>query len=335
VERAFVTGGSGFLGGYLIEALTARGVAVRALARSEGSAAAVTRRGAKPVSGDIHGPHALRDGMTGCDVVFHCAARLGQVGKLEDFVRDNVDGTQAVLDATRSAGVARFVHVSTEAVLAAGRPLVDVDETVPRPPDACRPYGYTKGLAEERVLAADGDGLATVIVRPRLIWGRGDTTLLPTLVDAARSGRFAWFAGGHYLTSTCHVRNVVAGMLLAAERGRGAGIYFLTDGPPSEFRDFIGEMIRTQGAEPGDRSIPLAVARALAAGAELAWRALPLKGEPPLTRTTIALAAQQVTVVDRRAREELGYDPPVSREQGMAELRADAPSSSPAAPAAG
>jgi nucleoside-diphosphate-sugar epimerase len=321
---AFVTGGSGFLGGQLIETLTAAGsVKVRALARSDAAAARVGERGAEPVAGDIHDRDALTIGMQGCDVVYHCAARLGQWGKLEPFFHDNVEGTQTVLDSAAGAGVARVVHVSTEAVLATGRPLVDVDETVPRPPNACRPYGYTKGLAEERVLAASRAGLHAVIVRPRFIWGRGDTTLLPQITEACRKGQFAWFGGGHYLTSTCHVRNVVTGMLAAARRGRAGGIYFLTDGPPVQFREMIGELVRSQGVEPPDRSIPLPLARALAASMELAWGVLRRPGEPPLTRSTIALGAVQVTVVDRLAREEIGYDPGVTRAAGIAELRAD------------
>jgi nucleoside-diphosphate-sugar epimerase len=320
MAQVFVTGGSGFLGGELIGALRARGDVVTALARSATAEARVRELGAEPVLGDIHDRGALEAGMAGCNVVYHCAARLGQWGPLEQFVHDNVEGTQTVLDAARAAAVARVVHVSTEAVLADGRPLVDVDESVPRPPNACRPYGFTKGLAEERVLAASRDGLACVIVRPRFIWGRGDATLLPSIVDACRKGRFAWFGDGHYLTSTCHVGNVAAGMIDAAERGEPGEIYFLTDGEDVDFRDFVTAMLRTQGVEPPERKVALGVARLVAGLGEAAWRVLPLRGEPPLTRTTIALVAQQVTVVDRKARERIGYAPAVTREQGLAQL---------------
>jgi nucleoside-diphosphate-sugar epimerase len=318
----FVTGGSGFLGGELIRTLVAGGESVAALARSEAAAKTVSELGASPIAGDIHDRSALSAGMAGADLVYHCAARLGQYGPIREFIHDNVDGTQSVLDSARAVGVRRFVHVSTEAVLADGKPIVDADESAPRPRDVCRPYGLTKGMAEDRVLAANGEGLETVIVRPRFIWGEGDTTLLPELVNACRSGRFAWFGDGRYLTSTCHVSNVVAGMLAAAARGTPGAIYFLTDGPPVEFRSFISEMVATQGVTAPDRTIPLALARLAAAALESAWTLLQRADEPPLTRTTIALGAQQVTVSDRRAREELGYEPPVTREAGLAGLRA-------------
>src|SRR5262249_46121152 len=158
-------------------------------------------------------------------VVFHAAAKVEEWGDPEDFHRVTVGGTEAALAAARAAGVKRFVHVSSEAVLVGGGPIIDVDETRPRPSRNLGPYPPTKALPEERLVAANGAALKTVIVRPRFIWGRGDTAVLPKLVDAVKSGRFMWIAGGRYRTSTCHVANVVEGMLLAAERGGGGEIY--------------------------------------------------------------------------------------------------------------
>jgi nucleoside-diphosphate-sugar epimerase len=320
--RAFVTGGSGFVGRNLIAALRERGDEVFALARSDAAAAAVRQAGAQPVPSDLSDEAALRAGMAGCDVVFHAAAQVGDWGRYEDFYRVNVLGTSHVLAAARAAGVPRLVHVGTEAVLVGigARRIVQADETWPR---AARPLGLyplTKGLAEERVLAANGPDLATVIVRPRLIWGSGDTTVLPQLVRAVRAGQFMWIDGGRYLTSTCHVANVCEGLILAAERGRGGEIYFLTDGAPVEVRSFCTALLRTQGLEPGDRSLPRPVVRAIAWAAELAWRGLRLKGAPPITRTAVRLIGEEVTVSDAKARRELGYASTVSREAGLAEM---------------
>ena len=321
MERTFVTGGSGFVGRNLIAALTERGVGVRALARSAGAAEIVRRAGAEPVRGDLEDEEALLRAMAGCDVTFHVAALLDDWGRYEDSYRVNVAGTENVLSAARRAGVSRVVHVSTEAVLVDGNPIVDADETVPRPRRPLGPYAQTKAIAEERVLAADSSGLATVIVRPRFIWGRGDTTLLPVLVESVRQGRWRWIGGGHFPTSTCHVANVCEGLILAAERGRGGEIYFLTDGSPVEFRAFVSELLRTQGVEPTGGTIPRRVARVLAWGGELAWRTLRLKGAPPLTRMTLGLVGQEVTVNDAKARRELGYTSAVSREAGLSAMR--------------
>ena len=320
----FVTGGSGFVGREVISALVARGVPVRALARSGRAEAAVAAQGAMPVPGDLSSVTAMRNGMAGCAGVVHAAAKVDVWGPREEFARDTIEGTRNALRAAEAAGVPRFVHVGTEAVLAGGPPIVNADETWPYPAIPNGPYPWSKGQAERDVLAADMAGFTTVSVRPRFIWGRGDTSLLPALLAAMQSGSWAWFDGGRHRSSTCHVRNVVEGILLAAERGRGGQAYFLTDGAPVEFRDFLTRMAATQGVMAPARQAPLWVARAVAAGGEFAWNSFSIKGRPPVTRTMINLMFQEVTVNDRKARDELGYVGHVSIEQGLAELRDDA-----------
>jgi len=319
---AFVTGGSGFLGRHLIAALRAEGRPVRALARSEASARAVREAGADPVAGDLDDEAALREGMRGCDRAFHAAAYVKGWGPREEFHRATVQGTERVIAAARAAGVRRLVHVSTEAVLAGGGSLANVDETRPRPRRPVGLYPWSKGLAEARVEAANGaGGLETVIVRPRFIWGAGDTSLLPQFEAAVKEGRFAWIAGGRYPTQTCHVRNVCEGALEAALRGAPGAAYFLTDGAPVEMRAFLTAMLATRGVDPGAKSVPRWVARLYALACEAAWTLLPLAGEPPLTRTALLLMGEEVTPLDARARREIGYEGRVTREAGLAEMR--------------
>lgn len=321
--EAFVTGGSGFVGRNLIRALRSRGHAVRALARSRDAESAVADAGAEPVRGDLDDAD-LSEAMRGCDVVYHAAARVGDFGPESEFLRVNVQGTEHVLRAARRAKVPRFVHVSTEAVLVGGPPIVRADESWPLPERPIGPYPKTKGMAERAVLAACGPDLAAMIVRPRFIWGRDDSTLLPRLVEAVRKGQFAWFDGGRYLTSTCHVANCCEGMILAAEHGRSGESYFLTDGAPVEFRNFITRLLATKGVTPGNRSVPRGVARAVGAAAEAFWRTFRLAGSPPLTRTAVRLVGEEVTVVDAKARRELGYQARISVEEGLRELEAAA-----------
>ncbi|HEY7456863.1 MAG TPA: NAD-dependent epimerase/dehydratase family protein [Solirubrobacterales bacterium] len=316
----FVTGGSGFIGGRLIDRLVGEGQAVRALARSEEAAERVAALGAEPVRGDIGDRASVAAAAQGCDVAFHLAAQLGEWGPWEDFERGNVEGTRNVLAACAEAGVSRFVHCGTEAALMAGEPLVGVDETAPLRPDSPAPYPATKAKAELAVRDANRNGFETVVVRPRFVWGRGDTTLLPEMVKTVEAGKWAWVGGGRNVTETTHVDNVVEGLLLAAERGRPGEAYFVTDGEPVVFREFVTALLATQEVEPPGRSLPGWTAAPLAKVAEAAWRLLPLKGDPPMTSFRSWLLTQECTIDISKARTELGYFPLVSHDQGLADL---------------
>jgi nucleoside-diphosphate-sugar epimerase len=330
MQRAFVSGGSGFLGRTLIAELTARGVAVRALARSDAAAAAVRAAGAEPVRGDLDDRAALDAGAAGCDVVFHTAAIVDDWGDAATFERVNVAGTERMLAAARAAAVPRFVHVSTEAVLAGPEPIRNATENTPKPREPYGPYARTKSLAEDLVRAANAPGFATVVVRPRFVWGRGDTSVLPKLVAAVRAGRFRWIDGGNYPTSATHVRNAVEGLILAAERGQPGEIYFVTDGRPVAFRAFVTEMLGTQGVTPGGRSLPRRVAWRMASVVEAIWRTFGFRAAPPITRMVVKMMGEEVTIDDSKARRELGYTGRVSFEEGIREMRGPR---SPAAPA--
>jgi nucleoside-diphosphate-sugar epimerase len=319
--KVFVTGGSGFVGRNLIATLLARGDSVVALARSLSAMQTVRELGAEPLAGDLVDVAAMTAGMSGAAVVYHCAAKVEDWGDPAEFQRVNVDGTAHVLDAARQAKVRRVVHVSTEAVLADGTPIHNADETRPRAQKPIGLYPSSKGAAEALALEGNRDGLEVVVVRPRFIWGKGDTAILPKLIEVMRKGQFAWIGGGRYLTSTCHVRNVCEGALLAAERGVPGEIYFLTDGEPVEFRGFISSMAATQGVDAGSRSIPYGLVYALAWSSELAWRLLRLSGRPLVSRMAVILTGNEVTVNDAKARRELGYQSLVTREAGLAEMK--------------
>jgi nucleoside-diphosphate-sugar epimerase len=321
-QAAFVTGGSGFIGGRLIERLVANGIRVRALARSDRSVAAVEALGAEAVRGDLSDVDAITAGAQGTDTAYHLAANTEIWGPWKDFVRDNVTGTQNALAGTRAAGVSRFVHCGTEAALIAGEPLRSVDETAPLRPDSKAPYAATKARAEQAVRDANGNGFETVVIRPRFVWGAGDTTLLPSMIEMVKSGRFAWIGGGTQLTDVTHVDNVIEGLQLGAREGRGGEAYFVTDGEPVVFRDFVSALLDTQGVKAPGRSIPTWVAGPVAAACEGLWRTAPLPGAPPLTRFAYWISSQECTIDIAKARRELGYRPVKVRAEGLAELRA-------------
>lgn len=319
--NVFVTGGSGYVGRNLIRALVARGDAVRALARSDASVKAVEALGAVAVGGDLLDEAALGAGLAGCDWLVHAAADTGQTSGNAAQERINVDGTRLLFRLARDRGVRRAVHVSTEAVLADGAPLVRVDETTRFPEKFAGGYSRSKALAEQAALDGNGGGLDVMVVRPRMVWGRDDTTLMPAFIKAAESGQLAWIDGGRFLTSTTHVDNLVHALVLALEKGRAGRVYFVSDGDPVPFRDFVTELLSTQNVKAPSREVPRWLAKGLTSVSRLVETVSGGRRLGPLPLQTFALMAHEVTVNDARAREELGYAPVMPRTKGLEALK--------------
>jgi len=322
MKTAFITGGSGFVGRNLIRSLIDAGYAVTGLARSDASARMIQQLGALVVRGDVLDERALRQGMAGCGAMIHAAADTNHAAGADAAQeRVNVEGTRTVFCAARNAGVQRALHISTESVLADGRPIRMADETAPYPRRHAGGYSRTKARAERAALEEARPGFSVCAIRPRFIWGRDDSTALPQLVEATRTGKLQWIAGGEYLTSTTHVDNVVVGAIAALERGRTGETYFLTDGAPLPFRTFVSELLRTQGVEPPTRSVPRWAVRALVGFGALVQRVSGGSIRPMMSAQEYATVAHEVTVNDTKARRELGYAPAMTIERGMAELR--------------
>jgi hypothetical protein len=316
--RVFVTGATGFIGGEIARVLAPRHT-VLAMSRSAAGDEVVKRLGAIPARGDLL---TLEPGqLPACDAVVHCAAWVEPWGKREDYWRANVEGTERVLTAAKAAGAKRFVHMSTEAVLWRGQHLRDVIETHPYPKKTPYLYAETKAEAERRVLAANEPGsLATIVLRPRFVWGPGDRTIVPEARAMVERGAFVWLDGGRARTSTTHVANLAHATALALEKGRGGEIYFVTDGDTTDFRTFLTRLLGAHGVSLPDRSLPSWLVRPLAALVETFWRALGPEGPPPLTRHAVDLLACDCVVRDDKARRELGYKPVVRVDEGLREL---------------
>lgn len=316
--RIFVTGASGFVGGAATERLVAAGHDVRAMSRSEKSDAKIAALGGKPVRCDLEDVTAAN--IADAEVVIHCAAFVEQWGPRDAWKRFNVDGTARMLAAAREAGVKRFVHISTEAALYYGQHLRGVDETYPLAPHSPYPYSSTKAQAEQLVRAANAPGFETIALRPRFIWGPGDTTLLPVIEAMAKSGQFMWVNGGRGMTSTTHIANLVHAIELALTKGRVGEAYFILDDGVRPMREIMIGMAASRGVALPDKSVPGWVADAIGAMCETLWRTFPLKGEPPLTRFGAMIMSRDAILKDDKARAVMGYAPVISVEEGLRTL---------------
>lgn len=302
MARAFVTGGSGFIGKVLVRRLLEEGHSVGVLVRREASAATVSALGAEPVRGELSDPTTWRDSVTGSDVVFHLAAETDISADRERHELVTVRGTQAAVDAARYAHVPRFVHCGSEAALLAGDPLVDVDETAPLRPDSEAAYCAVKAVAERIVLDANSADFATVSIRPRFVWGP-DSFLVEGLAAAAKSGRFAWIGGGRHTTDVTFVENAVEGLMLGWRRGRPGQAYFVTDRHRVTLREFLETQFEIHGV-----GVPIPDL-----DAETAAREVPVPARWFL--------GQQCTLRTDRAVAELGYEPVVSHATGLEAVR--------------
>ncbi len=321
IHQVFVTGGSGFVGRNLIRRLRRERLPVAALARSESAANVVAALGATPARGDLLDRDTLVHHLRGCDTLFHAAAVVEEWGPKALYQRINVEGTRVLLEAAAEAGVKTFVLVGTEAIFADGQSsLAALDESVPVPAEPLPRYPATKAASEQLTLAANSEAMRCVSVRPRLIWGNDDTSVLPKLIEAVRDGRWVWPDHGNALTSTTHVENVCEGLLLAARHGRGGEAYFVSDGEPLPYSEFFPRLLSTRGVSMPDKSVPLWMAQAFATTMEALWERLPLKGAPPASRMVVELGAKPVVISHAKAERELGYRPIISRDEGLARL---------------
>ena len=320
---ALVTGGGGFLGGVLVRRLLARGDEVRSYSR--GAYPELAFRGVKVFQGDLADPDTLTAAVTGCDVVFHVAAKAGIWGPYREYYQANVVGTQNVLAACRQAGVRRLVYTSSPSVVFTGADMVGVDESVPYPTHYHAAYPETKARAEQMVLQANRPELATVALRPHLIWGPGDPHLVPRLLARARSGALRRVGQRENLVDSVYVDNAADAHLLAAERlAPGSALagraYFITNGEPLPLWNLIDRILRAGGLPPVTRSVSPAMAYAAGLVLEGVYSVFRLKGEPRMTRFLARELATAHWFDISAARRDLGYEPAVSIDEGMRRL---------------
>jgi nucleoside-diphosphate-sugar epimerase len=315
----FLTGGSGYVGRNLIRHLVAQGIEVTALARSAQAVEVVRALGATPCHADLLDP-GLAGAMAGCRTLVHAAADTSHGRGNADQQRVNVEGTAHLFAAAKAAGIGRAIHISTESVLLDGRPLIAATEQHPLPRRFPGAYSRSKAQAETIALSHASNELHVVCVRPRFVWGRDDTTALPVLVAAARSGQLAWIDGGHYLTSTTHIANLCTGVERAMRYGGNGEIYFITDDAPMPFRTFVSRLLATQGIDAPEKAVPRWLVRTIATIGDALAAATGGRVHLPVSRQDLATMAVEVTLDIGKARRELGYAPVIGLDEGMREL---------------
>jgi nucleoside-diphosphate-sugar epimerase len=318
--KALVTGGGGFLGSAIVRQLLARGD--QAVSFSRGEYPELAELGVEQRRGDLSDLEAVLEAARGCDVVFHVAAKAGIWGDFEEYYRANVTGTENVIEACRRLGIERLVYTGSPSVVFDGSDVEGGDESLPYPAHFEAHYPHTKALAEQAVLAANTPELATVSLRPHLIWGPGDNHLVPRIVAKARAGALKRIGNRPCLVDTVYVENAAEAHLNAADRlqpgSAPAGkAYFISNGEPIPLWEMVNRILAAAGLPPVTRRVSPGLAYGAGVVCETIWKLLHLSGEPPMTRFVAKELATAHWFDISAARADLGYHPRVSIEEGL------------------
>jgi len=321
--KALVTGGGGFLGLLIVKRLRERGIEVRSFSRS--SYPVLESLNVEQINGDLGDDMAVSAAVAGCDVVFHVAAKAGVWGPYRDYHTANVVGTRNVVSACQKHNVNRLIFTSSPSVTFAGTDQEGIDESAPYPRKFLAAYPQTKAMAEQFVLKSNGPDLATVALRPHLIWGPGDPHLIPRLVERARKGKLRRIGSRPNLVDTTYVDNAADAHLAAFDRLAPGSLiagkaYFISNDEPLPVWDFINRILARMNIPPVTRSIPTSVAYSAGAMLEYVYRYLPFLGEPPMTRFVARQLSTSHWFDLTAAKQELGYRPTVTIEEGLRRL---------------
>lgn len=316
--KVLVTGATSKLGSAVAEQLADRGDTVTVLQRRPSG----LRH--REVLADVADAEAVVAALRGHDAVVHLAAKVDIHGPYRDFARTNITGTQAIVEACRRAGVSRLVHVSTPSVAHSGASLVGAPAGPADPERARGHYARSKAVAERLALAADAapDGPATIVVRPHLVWGPGDTQLVGRIIARARAGRLPVVGSGAALIDTTYITNAAEALVAALDRcaeARGQAVV-VSNGEPRPVAELLTAICRAAGVRPPRHAVPSTLARWAGAVVETAWTLRPGSGEPPMTR----FLAEQLSTAHwfdlRHTTELLRWTPRVGIDAGLAAL---------------
>jgi len=318
--KIFLTGASGFVGSHLVQSLIAAGHQVLAHYRSPQSLNIQSQPNLQVWSGDLNDVQSLAQRLQGIDSVIHCAAEMKLWKSKKALHETNVLMTKNIVKAAKQAGVPQFIYMSDASV--AKDPSIaniEVSESRALPSLENFPYSHSKSLAEECVLAAGDETLRTISLRPASIWGNGDL-IDRILGKAANSNQFGWFDQGNYLFSTCYIENLCAAVQKALLSKVNRESFFISDGPPVLFRQWMSQRLLAGHYKVPTLSIPRFLAWPLARFTENGWNYLPLRGEPPLIREMVHLMAHPFSVSIKKAQAQLAYEPIYGMEEGMLEI---------------
>ncbi|WP_375087854.1 2-alkyl-3-oxoalkanoate reductase [Shewanella youngdeokensis] len=336
VSHAFVTGAGGFLGKAICERLMAAGINVTGFAR--GDYPELSAMGVNMVKGDLANETCVTSAMQGCDIVFHVASKAGVWGSKQSYYSPNVDGAKYIINACKKANISQLIYTSTPSVTFTGLDENGCDESAPYAAQYLNYYGESKALAEQMMLAANGDNTAngqvlqTVSLRPHLIWGPGDPHLVPRVLERAKAGRLKLVGKRDKLVDTIYVGNAAFAHILAAERlcaAHAQGLqalcagkaYYLSNDEPITMAQMLNKILACQALPKVSKRVPTSLAYSVGVILESIYTLLGKSEEPIMTRFVARQLSTSHYFDISAAKRDLGYSAVVSIDEGMQRLK--------------
>ena len=316
MKKVLVTGATGFLGKYVVKELVEHGYQVRAFGRNSKVGRSLENSSVSFFQGDLTKAEDVLEAFKEMDMVVHAGALSTVWGPWEDFYQANVLGTKYVLEACRQTGIQRLVYVSSPSIYAAPKDQLAIKES--DAPEENNLNNYIRSKLASEKLFKDYPDVPSIILRPRGLFGVGDTSILPRVINLSQKIGIPLIGDGRQLMDMTCVENVALAIRLAIEAPEAKGeVYNITNGEPRAFRDLLEESLVGLGYPIRYRKIPAYLLSGIASSLEFLYKSLNLKGEPPLTRYTYYLLRYSQTLDISKAERELGYRPKISISEGI------------------
>ena len=316
MKTVLVTGATGFLGKYVVDELVEHGYQVRAFGRNSKVGRSLENSSVSFFKGDLTKADDVLEACKGMDLVVHAGALSTIWGAWEDFYHANVLGTKYVLEACRQTGIQRLVYVSSPSIYAAPKDQLAIKES--DAPEENNLNNYIRSKLASEKLFKDYSDVPSIILRPRGLFGIGDTSILPRVINLSQKIGIPLIGDGRQLMDMTCVENVALAIRLAIEAPEAKGaVYNITNGEPRAFRYLLEESLTGLGYPIKYRKIPASLLSGIASSLEFIYKTLNLKGEPALTRYTYYLLRYSQTLDISKAQRELGYHPKISISEGI------------------
>ncbi|MEZ5359143.1 MAG: NAD(P)-dependent oxidoreductase [Candidatus Zixiibacteriota bacterium] len=320
--KVIITGATGFIGRNIAEAFYADGIEVLATGRSEKVGKELTAQGIAFQAADIAEESRIMTALAPADVMIHCAAKAGDWGRIDDFRRTNIIGTRNIIAACKKYGISKIVFLSTPSMYYTGEDRLNISEDEPLPNKMTSIYSRTKLTNEQELLALKSDGIRTIILRPRAVFGPYDNIIIPRILGMAQKASFPLINGGRALVDITYVGNLVEAVRLCLNAPDNAWneVYNISNGEPITIRDWFAQVTQVFGFPFNPKSVPLAAAKAKAGWMELLTR-LPFgPKKPTMTRFSVGYMAKSMTLSLEKAKAKLGYTPPIDNAESFNKL---------------